>query len=459
MAVVCAAFAADFSNGKVGGYATPDSPTDQGKSINIQKEITAYNPETTIVYGPAINYTYTMVPASGTELVTVTDATTDHTSGQAVTATVLPGVTTGVTVNGGTAGTAASASGTLAWTNADILNASPDGIANIKKFAVSFTNVVFTQPGVYRYKITETVADYTTSGVTAGSDQSHIRYLDVYVMRSGTYNDGSTAGDWTIYGYVCISNGTANITTATAKTSGFVDSSAASDPSSADAYHTYNLTIGKTLTGDATMNNNKFPFDAAWTAGSATGTFQFIVETTGTVQVTKTDVAAAATGTVNGTEAAAHMKVGGASEVDTADKDGTPSIASGGTIKYIGIPCGTMVTVTETNNVTGTTYTTTATEKIGAGSAAAVAFDDASTATLSTDKKVATAAQTKTVVYAQASAPANDSNVEIQYTNVLAMISPTGYVTRFAPYALMLVGGIALLIVAKKHKKHSDEEE
>ena len=468
MAMYVTAFADDpatLTDGEVGGYTTADTQNLDNKSINLKKEITVYNPDETLIYGPAITYTYAIAAASGSELVNITDATTDHTSGLATTTQALGGVTTGVTMTG-------TAANTIAWTNADILDASSTGTANYKNLTIDFSTVVFTQPGVYRYKITETASAYTTSGVTDGSINA-VRYLDVYVMRSSAFDathDGTSghefvAGDWKIYGYVCIAEesvatnagGTTAVTTSTTKTNGFVDTNSEANVSTADEYRTYNLTIGKTLTGDATMNGHKFPFDATWTAGNATGTFQFIVEETGTASATK--VAQGATTTVNGNTVAADTlyKVGGADVVGTVNKDGTPLIANDGTIKYIGIPNGTKVTVTEKNDVVGTTYTTTATEAIGSGTAADVAFDSTSTAALSTDSKTATTDQNDTAVYAEASAPTNDSNVAIQFTNKLAIISPTGYVVRFAPYALMLGAGIVLLLLTRKMKRDPDE--
>lgn len=472
MSMTAFADPAEFDDGEVGGYTQADTPNLDNKQIKIKKEITAFNPDETLIYGPAITYTYAIAAASGSELVTITDdATTDHDPAIAVTTTSLAGVTTGVTMTG-------TSANTIAWTNADILAASATGTANYKDLTIDFTDVVFTAPGVYRYKITETPASYVTSGVTNG-DISDTRYLDVYVMRSSTFTDlaanGGTAGktayvntDWRIYGYVCISpesvasdaGGTTAVTPSTTKTDGFVSvaesSTGASDGATADQYHTYNLTLGKTLSGDTTMNSHKFPFDATWTAGTATGTFQFIVEEDGTASATKT--AQAATTTVNGAAVAADTlyKVGGADAVGTADKDGTPLIANGGTIKYIGIPNGTKVTVTETNDVAGTTYHTTATEKIGTGDATGITWSDGTTE--GSGSETAVMATSATALYAQSAAPADDSNVAIQVTNKLSLISPTGLVLRYAPYMLILIGGIALLLVAKKHKKHTDEE-
>ena len=449
-----------LTNGEVGGYTSPDQQNVDDKVVVIQKEITVYNPDENLIYGPAITYTYGITPASGTELVSITDDTTDHASGLATTTTALAGITDNVTMTG-------TSANTIAWTNADILDASTNGTANYKDLTISFENVVFTQPGVYRYKITETAASYVTSGVTDGTI-SDTRYLDVYVMRSAAFDsthDGTpgheyVAADWKVYGYVCINStdATTNITpTSVFKTNGFVDTNTAADASTADEYRTYNLTIGKTLSGDTTMNSHKFPFDATWTAGTATGSFQFAVEES-SATVSKT--VQASTTTVNGTTVAADTlyKVGGADAVGTADKDGTPSIANGGTVKYIGIPNGTKVTVTETNDVPGTTYATTAEETIGTGSATDVEWTGG-TSVKSTDNKTATMLPNATTIFAQTAAPAADSNDLIQVTNTLSIISPTGFVVRFAPYALVLFGGIFLIVLGVVLYKRTNKEE
>ena len=351
-----------LTGGEVGGYTTADTQNVDDKVVSIQKEITVYNPDEALIFGPAITYTYTVTPV--TTGVSITDETTDHTSGVAASTTTLAGITTGVKVNGGTAGGEASASGTLAWTNADILDAAAAGTANCKEFTLDFTDVVFTQPGVYRYLITESADAYTTSGVTETTG-THTRYLDVYVMRSADYDETAlTSDDWKIYGYVCTIENEAitpdgdTTTTGAVKTNGFVAATNDSTAVKADEFHTFNLTIGKTLAGDTTMNGHKFPFDAAW-----------------------------------------------------AEEDETAVAFTGGT------------------------------------------------AALSNNDKTATMIENATAAYAQEAAPDADTNTAIQFTNTLSIISPTGYVVRYAPYGLMLIGGIALLIVAKKHRKHTEEDE
>ena len=456
--------------GVAGKWTTPDTAIQQTKQINIQKEITAFNPDESLIYGPAITYTYAIAAASGAELVTITDETGDHASGLATTTTALPGVTTGVTMTG-------TAENTIEWTNADILDASSAGTANIKNLTIDFSNVVFSKPGVYRYKITETHNAYVTSGVTDGGI-SNVRYLDVYVKRSDTFDsthDGTeehpyVSSDWTIYGYVCISpesvnsaaGGTTAVTPDSKKTNGFVadpdpdGNPDTDDKLTADEYHTYNLTVGKTLTGDDTMKSHQFPFDVAWVGNAAAnGNFQFAVETTGSATVNSVSETSGKK-SVGGTEASALKKVGGADPVATADKDGGPTIADGATVKYIGIPAVAYATVTETNDVAGTTYSTTAKETVGTGTATDVEFTAASTAVLSTDNKTATTDETDTAVYGQNSSPTSDSNYAVQFTNALAIISPTGVILRIAPYALILAAGIALLLISLRRKAEKE---
>lgn len=466
-ALSAVAFAADLGGtevGVAGPWSNPDEPITQEKTINIKKEITAFNPTESFIYGPEIQYTYTIAAASGSELVTITDETGDHASGLATTTTALAGVTTNLTAtgDGSTAGTP-----TIVWTNADILDASSSGTANCKNLTIDFSNVVFTAPGVYRYKITESADAYTTSGVTDGTSTA-IRYLDVYVKRSDSstspyalYTDGSTAAQWIIYGYVCLDStlGTTNVTPSTNKTNGFTAKSedATSGTTTADQYHTHNLTVGKTLTGDPTMNSHEFPFDVAFsngTAGTATETFRFAVKTSGNATINATYLNHNAAGTsLGGNSVAANaLDYTTASDVVTTDhKDGDPTIANGATVTYIGIPDTVAATVTETNNVTGTVYATTATVD-----ATATAFADTGTAVLSTDSKTATMDPTDTAVIA-AGAPAADTNMAIQFTNTLSIISPTGVALRVAPYMAIGGAGILFFAVSKKFKKEEEE--
>jgi len=450
-----------LANGKIGTYATKDTPNVDNKRVNLKKEITVYNPTESFVYGPAIEYTYSIVAASGTELTnTVTDDKTLHDPEQEVISTPLAGETTGVVMTG-------TETGKIAWTNADVLNASATGTANYKNLTIDFNNVVFSKPGIYRYKITEN-ATYTVNGVTETSvtgDSKHVRYLDVYVMRSNSYatDTANTSAAWKIYGYVCVPNTTAIDTTTTTKTNGFVNSADASSDSNADQYHTYNLTVTKTLNGDTTMNSHKFPFDVDFKNDALTGKFQLAAKVTNNA-VVDSKAPTTATETVNGTALAV--------ELDTVSSAATMAnyaisnlkIPNGGTIKFIGIPDGTTVTVTETNDVAGTTYTTSATEKTGAttealtsATATSVAFDDAaSTGTLFDLNKAASIDTDETAKYIQGTAPTSGNDVQIDFLNKLALISPTGVTLRYAPYMAMMGLGVVALPLSLRKKEELD---
>ena len=438
LAVCTAAWAtgADLTDGEIGGFVdydstSPDNTAENSKldnlstTVNIVKEIIALNANASEVNAPVITYTYTVTPASITGNPTVTDDTTDHASGTAVTAPVKEGITTGLVVTGtaaGTAGDSSSAVGTLVFTNANTFTTAADAstatATNSYNISLNFADVDFPQAGVYRYQIAETTNPATISTVGMEGGTSKTRYLDVYV-------DGS--GD--IYGYVCI-DANSSVTSATEKTNGFV---AASD--GADTYYTYDLTISKTVVNDTYAQNNvAFPFTVIFrNSESLVNTYTI-------------------------TETAAQGSTGISPTAATAPTwSGVALVKHGAAITYTGIPAGVDVDVYETNNVSGVTYTVSTSVNDGA----AVVDNNVT----SGDTPNSAVAQTTAAAYQSTKATVDttlitavDAPQTIAITNTLQTISPTGLVLRFAPYALILVGGIALLFIAMKHKKHTDEE-
>ena len=438
MAMSATALAADAdlsSDGIVGDF-TNDAVTAQEKSVKLYKEITAYNPENSTINAPTITYTYTVTP--GTANKEIYDVKTAHTLNTNVHAYTKAGITTGVTVNSGTAGDSTSASGTVAWTPADQLTASSAGTKNTKPIVINFSGVTYTGAGVYRYTITEAATSYNSSGVVDGGI-TNVRYLDVYVK------DGSSAGTYDIYGYVCFINdnnidaqdtptaSTPNTVTAAAKTEGFVATTTGgtdgATTQTADEYYTYNLTITKVLSGDQAMNSHKFPFSLDFANSTVNGNVLPIVSGTGTVPTLT------------------------AGDINGMDQDGTNlKLANGETAVFTGIPVGTTVTINEKNDVTGTVYTTsTGGGTTNQSSGLAVSWNTWTNAV--TGWTPVTALQ-KT---ANDNTVKADENMTVTFTNTLLNISPTGVAFRVAPYVLMLAAGMFLLLVSRHRRK--DEEE
>ena len=109
---------------------------------------------------------------------------------------------------------------------------------------VSFSGILFPEPGIYRYIVTETAT--TNQGVT--NDESATRTLDVYV----TDNDGALE----VSSYVLhtgTDKGSGDVTTPNAelgdKSSGFTNE-----------YDTSNLTFSKTVSGNQASRDKYFAF-------------------------------------------------------------------------------------------------------------------------------------------------------------------------------------------------------
>ena len=412
------AFAVDLQEnneeGVAGNWDNADEERVQGTSINIKKVIKAYNPNGTTVNAPVITYTYTVTPVTVTA--TVTDETSDHTSDMAVVAPVNAGLTAGLVVTGtaaGTAGTAANAVGTLEFTNASTWNTAAEGAENEYNITLDFSGVTFTQPGVYRYQIAETISADSYAAVAMEDGAYDTVYLDVYV-------DGNLA----IYGYVCMKT-SGSVTDSTTKINGFVNGS---DGDGTDKYYTYDLTLSKDVVNDNYGENHAFPF---------TVIFNNSENYTSTFTITET----AATGSTGISPTAA----------STPTWSGVAKVKEGANITYTGIPAGVDVDVYETNDMTGVTYTVAT--SVNSGDATT---DNGVTAGTAPTSAVA---QTDKAAYESTKATVNTPKIAtvsaaqtLAITNTLVLISPTGVVMRVAPYALMLIGGLVLLVISRRRK-------
>lgn len=372
-----------------GGVIATTSET----SITIKKEIMAFNPAESTINAPSITYSYEIEPGSAGKM--IKDSTN-------------------ISVNTTAGPDGAIITESISWDaedDDDQMQTAIAGKANTKDITVNLSGVTFPAAGVYRYKITET-ATYTNTGVVDGED--HVRYLDVYVKNS------ETEGRFEIYGYVLFTkdndiDGTDEASVdAAAKTEGFVGSNS-------DKYYTYNLTVGKTLTGDDGMKNHQFPFGITFT-GSETGVLPIISGTAGTQPPWNTK--------------------GSMSSFDTTVEAPTLKIANGQTVTITGIPIGTSAVINEKNDVTGTTYASAS-----------------SGADINADSKFIGTGQVSNDATVNAQTTESIKDKAVLFANTLSLISPTGLVMRYAPYALILVAGLVLLGVAMKRRSRKDDDE
>ena len=425
MGIVCTAFAAGVP------ALDDDAVVTNNKAVRFYKEITVYNPDNATVKEPTASYTYTVTAGSADK--TIKDSNSKQT-----------GTKTGTGINSikmssetsPTAVTASYVTLTYAPGSSSTMTASSTGSKNTKWVDIDFSGVVFPSAGVYRYKITESGYTYNSNGVVAGTT-GHERFIDVYVKDAENHSTASDQPeDWEIYGYAMFTadeNIDATVDPKeTKKTTGFVahydgDPSSDSNKKTADSYYTFNLTVQKTVVNDSYIKNthHQFPFTVTLSNETVTKEVLPILEVSN-----------------NATQAALAI---GSEGIIIGNAVWNPTIADGASVTYTGIPAGTTITIKEKNDVSGTTYE--------------VASSGADTNLTAANVAYNTESGTATVSIGATAGQAVSNNKTVVFSNNLQTISPTGYVARFAPYALMLIGGIALLIIAKKHKKHTDEED
>lgn len=427
MLAVCATAWATATEEEIGddGIASNGDKTngfnDLYNTITFPKNIIVYNDDDdATVYGPKITYTYTLtsatVSARSETGVTITDADGDV-------GTVYTGVAAAISTG----------SSEVEFDNETVTGELTKGVAIAGSNDISFTfdPTKFPHAGVFRYLVTESVETDAReeAGVETVGTYAETRYLDVYVH--------NTADGLKIYGYVLFEPGDdaadENITdSTTSKSAGYVNTAdsvtSIDDVTDVDVFYTDNLTISKTTTGLGDKTH-EFPFYVTLTQGTGSDVDPDLVQVT-----------------VDGTQMSLTDAI--------ADGITARGMKDGDTMTIIGIPRNAIVTASVyEKNDTWDEYKL-STEVNGTAGLDAVVIGHNKYSGGTTD--CADGASAQEVVIGTTD---NDGEDTIDFTNDLAEISPTGLVIRFAPYALILIGGIALLLISKKHKKHVDTDE
>ena len=397
-----------------GTHTTPDN---DGK-IPLTKTVVYLNPDSKIsVRQPDITFSYAVEPATVGTNTTVTSVSGDPTS-------VSNGVAGGVT-----------APSDIVISSDTAVTVSSNGTPKVYTTTMGVDITKFSRAGIYRYKITESANPAVAeAGITRSEDYSADRYLDVYIKNA-------EGGGLELMGAVIFKDNTSISATGdnvyTGKTTGYDVTTADNDyadDAGVDRYFTYNLTVNKTTNGNMADKTHQFPITI--NISKATG-----LTNDATVDVSVNDNATLPSG-------AATAALGTAVSISATMKDGGELYIKG--IAYFpgATPAyATINSVTETND-TSDYYTPKITQKTNLKDGNPVLDFDNDTIAPSASKSTT----------GSASLEAGKYSAMLKLTNVVSAISPTGYITRFAPYALILVGGIVLLIISKKHRKHTDEE-
>lgn len=275
----------------------------------------------------------------------------------------------------------------------------------LKTATLNFSKVQFTEPGVYRYIITE---DGTNQAITNDADLT--RVLDVYV------NDASTETEkkLTIAGYVLHSNENDEPDVAAGENAGSTGIYVATKSQGfTNEYDTSDLTFKKEVAGNQASHDKYFKFTVKIT-DAVKGTV-YTVDVTGADDQSKTNAATIAENA--GKENVKTMTVGA---------DGTISqdfyLQHGQEIKIQGIAKDTKYDVTEEK------------EDYKSEAKAVTGYtDDVSGRIVSTDLKTS-------------------------YKNTRDGVIPTGVIMTVAPFAAVTLLGAAGMVTIKMRKKEDDAE-
>lgn len=299
------------------------------------------------------------------------------------------------------------------------------GLAEGKKYALKtatldFSRVQFTEPGVYRYIITE---GGTNQAITNDADLT--RVLDVYVNDASTTDtDGNLIKKLTIAGYVLHSN--ENDEPDVAAGENFGSDESYTDTKSqgfTNSYDTSDLTLRKEVTGNQ-ASRDKY--------------FEFTLNIDGAQPNTKYDVVIDDADATSKTNAATISENAGKTNVTfiTTDEDGKA------TAKFY-LQHGQQVTVQ--GIAKNTTYALTENKE--------------------DYKSTANTAASPVVTIKTGTAPAEVNGTIVSkdlttgYLNTRAGVIPTGVIMTVAPFAAVTLLGAAGMVKIRMSKKREDDEE
>lgn len=260
-AVIASLAAVPMSASAAGTTYSSTLTTENGKKVTTLDKYLVMKADANV---PNAQFTFSVAPG--------TAIAADKTSG---TLAVLAGIGTPALTNGtmtfSTADTATAEASKGADDTPVFVTADTSDEKYVKKtLTLDFSGVAFTEPGVYRYLITEAGTNQgITNGYVDASTTETVRTLDVYVEDAGTtVAEGTDAGkpQLKITGYVMY-NGTQTgapkaeaSASAAAPNNGAEVAGATKNDTITNVYSSQDLTFGKAVTGNQGSKDKYFKY-------------------------------------------------------------------------------------------------------------------------------------------------------------------------------------------------------